>query len=164
MSSPFEELEYLSDYLPEEGEAVIVSRRGGELICEALPAESNRDLLADSEFYGRMVFANERLVSQGAFPIWTCVLGCFWICVGLHLTFGLGWNGWYFDAGVALSLLLVCFLWIRRRQTTLFYREIRPMLSVQLRRRMADRYSVIGSMRQHPELRTLLDVLSRTGE
>ncbi len=30
MNTPFEDLEYLADYLPDEGEAMLVSRRDGE--------------------------------------------------------------------------------------------------------------------------------------
>ncbi len=55
----------------------------------------------------------------------------------------------------------VALSWIRRRQTALFGTEIRPMLNWQIRRRRLDRYVILGAMRQHAELRTLLDEMSR---
>ena len=55
MNSPFEELEYLADYLPDEGEAVIVVRKDGELVCEAFQREKYQEGITDPEFYGRLI-------------------------------------------------------------------------------------------------------------
>ena len=71
MSTPFEELEYLSDYLPEEGESVIVTRRAGELVCESGPGGRYGDGLLDPELYGRLVQWNLRLSSLSVLPIWS---------------------------------------------------------------------------------------------
>lgn len=161
MSTPFEELEYLADYLPDEGESVVVTRRSGELVCESLLQSQHPDGISDPEFYGRLVQCNERLNSQSAMPMWCCVIFFFWACVAVHQWSGLGWNGWYLDVGLGLIVLLGCFSWIRRRQTALFGTEIRPMLNWQIRRRRLDRYVILGAMRQHSELRTLLDEMSR---
>ena len=35
MNNPYEDLEYLAEFLPEEGESVIVTRRRGQLVCES---------------------------------------------------------------------------------------------------------------------------------
>ena len=164
MSSPFEELEYLADHLPDEGEAVVVVRRDGELLCEPYSREAARQAGIDTEFYGRLVQANERLNGQGALPIWACSVAAFWVCVLLHKAGGLGWIWWSLDLGVALSALLACYLWIRRRQYWLYRREVLPMLNAQLRRRRLERFALIGALRSQLELRTLLDQMTRTGE
>ena len=161
MNSPFEELEYLADYLPEEGESVVVTRRSGELMCESFLHPQQRDDVSDPEFYGRLVQSNERLNSLSALPMWCCAILFFWLCVLVHRLTGLGWGGWYLDVGLGLIVLLGCFSWIRRRQATLFATEIRPMLNWQIRRRRLDRYAIMGVIRQHPELRTMMEELSR---
>ena len=58
MNNPYEDLEYLAEFLPEEGESVIVTRRRGQLVCESYfethatpPAQAG---LIDREFYGRL--------------------------------------------------------------------------------------------------------------
>jgi hypothetical protein len=40
MATPFEELEYLADQLPEEGESIIVTRMYGELVCQQYVEET----------------------------------------------------------------------------------------------------------------------------
>ena len=92
MSTPFEELEYLADFLPEEGESVIVSRNHGELVCENFQKERPLDEMASPEFYGHLVHANERLNSLVARPVWISTLAWFWVCVLIHKVFGLGWG------------------------------------------------------------------------
>ena len=164
MSSPFEELEYLADHLPDEGEAVVVVRRGGELLCEPYSREEARKTGIDTEFYGRLVQANEQLNARGALPIWTCGIAAFWTCVLLHKAAGLGWTWWSLDVGLGLLALLACFVWIRRRQYWLYRRELLPMLNTQLRRRRIDRFALIGALRSRVELRTVLDQMTRTGE
>ena len=164
MSSPFEELEFLADHLPDEGEAVVVVRRDGELVCEPLARDTQRQGGVDPEFYGRLVQANERLNGRGALPLWTCGVAAFWTCVALHKVAGLGWTWWSLDVGLVLLALLGCYLWIRRRQYWLYRREVLPLLNTQLRRRRIDRFALIGAIRQQPELRTLLDQMVRTGE
>jgi hypothetical protein len=162
MNSPFEELEYLADYLPDEGESVIVTRQFGELTCETLQREQQQTKeLTDSDFYGRLVQANERLAGLGTLPLWSCALVFFWSCVLLHQLAGLGWNGWYLDVGIGLTTLMTCFVWIRMRQNHLFSTEFQAMLNWQLRRRKIDKYSLIGQLRQRNELRTLLDTMNR---
>jgi hypothetical protein len=163
MNSPFEELEYLADHLPDEGEAVVLVRRDGELVCEPYAREPQRSGI-DPEFYGRLVQANERLDAQGAVPLWTAAVVVFWLCVALHKAVGLGWQWWSLDAGLLLLGVLGCFVWIRHRQYWLYRREVLPMLAAQFRRRRLDRFAVIGAIRQQRELRTLLDLMTRTGE
>ena len=159
MNTPFEDLEYLADYLPEEGEAVIVARRGGELVCEPFRQETPQERGLDAELYGRLVQANERLNAIGALPLWGAALTCFCLCVAVHKWFDVGWNGWYLDLGIVLTLLAGCYSWIRWTQGRLFFRQIRPMIESQLCNRGLRKYALIGVARQHSELRVLLDHL-----
>lgn len=159
MNSPFEDLEYLADYLPDEGEAVVVIRRGGELICEPFRQEAWREGISDSELYGRLVQANERLAVLGVLPLWVSTLAAFCLCVAFHHLTKIGWSGWYADLGIGLLALIGFFSWMRHRRRQLFRNEIRPMLETQMRRRELQKFSVIGAIRQHSELSSLLDEL-----
>ena len=161
MLSPFEELEYLSDYLPEEGEAVIVSRREGELVCEPFQPESLRDGITDPRLYGVLVQSNERLNALGALPIWASLIGFFWGCVALGVSGLLGWQQWYLVPGAALFVLPVCIGWIRFRQHRMFSRDVLPLLEGVLRVHRIDPHSFLGAVRQHEEMRTLMDELIR---
>ncbi len=161
MLSPFEELEFLSDYLPEDGESVIVSRQSGELVCEPFQSQSLREGITEPRIYGMLIHANERLNAQGAMPIWVTAIGFFWSCVGLASADVLSWRNWFLVPGLALVLLPACIGWIRYRQHRLFRREIRPLLDSVLRMHRIDPHTLLGAVRQHEELRTLLDELIR---
>jgi hypothetical protein len=161
MLTPFEELEFLADYLPDEGEAVIVTRQGGDLHCEPLRGEDLREGIEDVELYGRLVQANERLNAQGALPLWTAVFVVSIAGILLYRLLSLGWGEWYLLPAIALIAIYACFHWIRQRQGRLFEREIHPML---VREAAARKYSMFGLMagiRQHAEFRTLLDEMIR---
>lgn len=159
MNSPFEDLEYLADYLPDEGEAVVVIRRGGELICEPFRDEAWREGISDPELYGRLVQANERLSARGVVPMWSSALLAFCLCIAFHHLTEVGWSGWYADLGIGFLAAMGCVSWIRHRRRQLFRDQIRPMLEAQLRRRDLRRYAVIGAIRQHSELKHLMDEL-----
>lgn len=160
MNTPFEDLEYLADYLPEEGETMIVSRRDGELVCEPFSQEAGREGITDPEFYGRLVQASERLSMQGTLPLWVCLVACFWCCVAFHYFTGIGWSGAFLDIGMAMMALMIGYCWIRVRHQRMFQNEVRPMLEWEIRRRGLQKYTVIGAIRQHPEMRSLMDELS----
>lgn len=162
MSTPFEELEYLADFLPDEGESVIVSRSHGELTCENFQKERSLDEMASPEFYGHLVHANERLNSLIARPVWVSTLSWFWACVLMHNYFGLGWESWYLDLGLALVAMAASFVAIRLRQDFYFKKEVRPTLNRQMYGSNLSKYALVGVIRQRPELRTLLDTLSRS--
>ncbi len=162
MSTPFEELEYLADFLPDEGESVIVSRSQGELVCENFQKERSLDEIASPDFYGHLVHANERLSSLVARPIWISTLIWFWACVLIHTSFGLGWGFWYLDLGLALVAMAASYAVIRLRQDRYFKQEIRPTLNRQMYGSNLSKYALVGVIRQRPELRTLLDTLSRS--
>ncbi len=130
MNTPFEDLEYLADFIPEEGETMIVSRRDGELVCEPFAQETGREGITDPEFYGRLVQASERLSLQGTMPLWVCLVTCFWCCVAFHLITGIGWAGAFLDIGMAMMALMIGYCWIRARHQRMFQTEIRPMLEL----------------------------------
>lgn len=162
MSSPFEELEYLADFLPDEGESVIVSRSHGELTCENFQKERSFDEMASPEFYGHLVHANERLVSLVARPIWISLLVWFWACVAIHKSLDLGWGGWYLDLGLGLVAMAASYAAIRIHQDRYFKNEVRPTLNRQMYGSNLSKYALVGVIRQRPELRTLLNTLSRS--
>src|SRR5262245_14517645 len=120
MASPYEELEYLVDYLPAEGEAVVVRRRRGELVCEAYQRDPRPGTPFEPELYGRLVQADERLAACATVPVWTCLMVLFWLCVAAHYAAGTNWQTWVYDACLTTVVLPICILWIRRRQRNLF--------------------------------------------
>jgi hypothetical protein len=159
--SPYEELEYLAEHLPDEGEALLVRREGGELHCEPMATDSLRDGIDDVELYGRLVQANERLNSQGTLPLWSAAVGVTLLAIAIYRGFGLGWTEWFVLPMLSLLALFGCFHWIRARQRALFEREIRPAIMRELMVRNLSPYALIAGVRQHVEFRTLLDELVR---
>lgn len=159
MFSPYEELEYLADYLPEEGEMVLITRQSGELVCKPWSNADLRDGVDDAELYGFLVQANERLHTAGAFPLWVGLMSLVWLAIFLHGIIGLDWTRWYLTPGLSVPLLFGCFHWIRHRQRRLFVREILPHLRSELARRRISYFSLVAGVRQHGELRSLLDEL-----
>lgn len=161
MKTPFEELEFLADYLPEEGESVVVSRHAGELQCEALVGDNARSGIDQPEFYGRMVQANQRLQSCMALPIWTTIAALFCGSVILQTWGLLGWKYWYAYIGLLLLTVAAGRYWTAARQYQLFRTEICPMMAWQIQRYRLDKYSLIGVLRQHAELRQLAQRMTR---
>ncbi|MEW4526633.1 hypothetical protein [Maioricimonas sp. JC845] len=161
MFSPFEELEYLADYLPDEGEAVVVTRQQGELVCQPWRKDDLRDGIEDADLYGMLVQANERLNTLGSTPLWASAIFLFWFAVLMHGVIGLGLQQWYLVPGVGLLVMYGCFHWIRYRQHRFFLREILPTLKSELRMRGITPYALLSGVRHHAELRTLLDDLIR---
>ncbi|MCR9233972.1 MAG: hypothetical protein NXI29_23480 [bacterium] len=152
----------MADFLPEEGESVIVSRNHGELVCENFQKERPLDEMASPEFYGHLVHANERLNALVARPVWIALLTWFWACVLIHRQMELSWDGWYLDLGLGLVAMAVCYAAIRFRQDRYFKDEVRPTLNRQMYGSNLSKYALVGVIRQRPELRTLLDTLSRS--
>ncbi len=163
MFTPFEELEYLAEYLPEEGESVIVSRRHGELVCEPFVREdvTSRRLLDDPVLTGRLIQANERLRSVSVFPVVASAFVTYLAAVVLAEVVGVGWSGWYWYLGLVGAGLVGTAAWVRRRRCRLFRSLIRPMLTWQLKRHHADAYALLAEVRGQPELRALADELWR---
>ena len=159
MATPFEELEYLSDYLPDEGESVLISRKDGELVCLSCPAEGLRDGIAEAELYGLLVECNERLSIRAAQPLWVTSFVAFSGLVVLFTLGGLGWSSWFAVPAAVFVSLWVCYSWIRVRQMRLFVRELRPRIDAAMNDRGIDVHGLIAGMRQHVELRTLLDLI-----
>jgi len=159
MSSPFEELEYVAEHLPEEGETVVIRRECGELVCQSMNRSSLREGIEDAELYGLLVQANERLHAAGSLPLWLSLTSLMWVGISLHFFGVLDWSQWYVLPGLALPLLFGVFHWVRQRQHKLFRQSIRPVLSQELRRRGISPLALIGGVRQHGELRTILDEL-----
>lgn len=169
MGSPYEELEYLANYLPDEGESVVVTRRSGELVCERpssfqerhqpTPPQQTANEIAHPEFDGRLIQANARLRYLAVLPIWTCAIVSFWTCVLLHTASEFG--TWYGYCGVLFITFPATHLWIRVRRSRLVRTELRAMLAWQLRRWRLDRFAAMSQMQGRPELRDLQAELLR---
>ena len=158
MSTPFEELEYLSEYLPDEGESILVSRKDGELVCQAAGSEGLRDGIDEAELYGLLVECNERLSMRATHPLWVTSLVTFTALVALFTLGGLTWSSWFVVPGAVFVALWTCYAWIRSRQLRFFARELRPRIESALADRHITWHSLIAGLRQHAELRTLLDL------
>ncbi len=157
MFSPYEELEYLSDYLPEEGEAVLVVRESGELICKPWNQSDLRDGIHDSQLYGMLVQANERLNAVGSTPLWVAGFALIWLAIIVHGVLGIGWDRWYLVPGCSIPILYAALFWTKKRQQAYFQNAILPMLQTELRNRQTPFYSLVAGIRQHEEFRCLLD-------
>lgn len=164
--TPFEELEFLADYLPDEGEAVILSRRRGELVCEVVGDANEKNTttepapkvkgISDASLYGRLLQASERLKSCTTSNVWMWILACYGVCVGMHLVTGFGWEGWYFDLGIVLIVFCLATFWSQFQQWQLFTRDIFPMLEQVMLEHQIDRFELITRMKQHRDLSSLL--------
>lgn len=157
MFSPYEELEYLADYLPDEGEVVLVTRESGELVCKPWNQNDLRDGIADTPLYGFLVQSNERLEAAKGTPIWVCSVGLVWLSILFHGALGLGWNYWFLVPGTMFLTAFGCRQWIHYRQQKYFQKAVLPRLQEELRRRRIPFYSLLAGIRQHEEFRTLLD-------
>lgn len=164
MFTPYEELEYLSDHLPEEGESLLVTRTEGELVCQHWEADGFRDGIEDPALYGMLVQCNEALNARATLPLWACGVGAFWFLAAAYTAGGLGWEAWWLVPGVGLTTLWFCFQWIRQRQRRTFEAELRPRIHAALGRRGSDLCSLLAGIRQHIELRTLLDQFAQCPE
>jgi hypothetical protein len=159
--TPFEELEYLVDYLPEEGESILVTRRNGELQCEASQALGHADPIEHPVLYGMLVQMNERLAALCYLPASTAILVWFGICSLTEAMSGIGLPGWYLYFGLGLLSMFLSIAWVEYRQRQLFNRELFPQLVRKIRGMGLDHYSVVGSLRHHSELRTLFRQLAQ---
>lgn len=161
MLTPYEELEFLSEYIPDEGESIVVTRQGGELHCEPMAEDDLRGGIEDVELYGRLVQANERLNAQGSLPLWSTAFALLGVGIVLFRIVGLGWTEWYLLPALGLFALFGCFHWIRARQKRLFDAAVRPLLLREALARHVSIYALMAGIRQHAEFRTLLDELVR---
>jgi hypothetical protein len=159
MFSPYEELEYLQDFLPSEGESVLVTRQHGELVCKPWSQDALRNGIEEAELYGRLVQANERLAATYAWPMWMGTIVLFWFAVGLHVGLGLNWTYWSLTPALALPVYYFALTWGRMREQELFRKEILPGLRHEMALRGISYFELVAGVRQHAELRNLLDEL-----
>lgn len=176
MRTPYEELEYLANYLPDEGESVVVTRRSGDLIVERpsaleermrqsqppeLDTEPSEGAEIDNrEFDGRLIQADARLRRLATMPTWVIAITSFWLCSAMHLILA-STLAWTLSAGVVIAAFPAIAFWVRVRRSRLFRSEIRAMLAWQLRRCRLDRFATMSKMQGRPELRHLLSEMTR---
>ena len=156
MYNQYEELEYLSDFLPEEGESVVVSRRHGELACAPVRDNRLRDGVQEAQLYGRLVHANERLTSLASLPVWVAAMGVFWLAICLHILVYFEFSTWQWIPGQSLVVMFSCYHWYYIRRRWYFEGEVLPRLLAELRIRGLTPFELMAGVRQHPELNALL--------
>ncbi len=165
MNNPYEDLEYLAEFLPEEGESVIVTRRRGQLVCESYfethPTPPAQAGLIDREFYGRLTTIDTRLRILWHTPAIIAVLTYYWACVAFHRGFGLGWSAWYLDLGLALIVGVTCLGYIQQRRKHYFLNAICPALQKWMIDHQLDKYTLIAWLATHRNLATLRQALTR---
>lgn len=157
MFSPFEELEYLAEYLPEEGEMVLITRQSGDLVCKPWKQNDLREGISETQLYGFLVQANDQLEDRQKAPLWFSSVFMVWLVIFLFGIVRIGWGQWFLVPGLLFLTALGCRYWIQKRQQSFFQRAILPLLQAELRNRKISFYSLIAGIRQHEELRTLLD-------
>jgi hypothetical protein len=164
-NNPYEDLEYLAEFLPEEGESVIVTRRRGQLVCEtffeSMPQTASQTGLVDRELYGRLATLDAKMRVLWQTPVVMTVLATYWACVTLHRGLGLGWNGWYLDVGLMLIAGVACLRFIQRRQRRYFLTQVCPALQKWMIDYQIDKYSLIAWLTTHRNLVTLRHALTR---
>lgn len=165
MNSPFEELEYLADFLPEEGESVVMTRRRGQLVCEAYLEPASMPMphpgAVDRELSGRMTMINSRLKYLKNGPVLVTILSYYWMCVLMHRLFVLGWSGWYLDLGLGLLMGVSCYLYVQFRQRKYFLELVCPLMKQLMQDHQLDKYSLIAYLSKHQNLSTLASAFTR---
>ncbi|MDF1664754.1 MAG: hypothetical protein P1V97_23545 [Planctomycetota bacterium] len=85
--------EKISEHLPRDGEAIIVSRKDGELNVRNCPFLPD-DLVNDQHSMGRLMIANERISkTSGVLRIPSLIL--MFCLFGLLVSLGIGWSFWW---------------------------------------------------------------------
>lgn len=166
MNNPYEDLEYLSEFLPEEGESVIISRRRGQLVCESYlePMHSqytNGPALIDRELYGRLTMADTRLRVIWQAPAIVAVLTFYLMSLTVHRMLSVGWSGWYLDLGLALLIGVTCYHFIQSQRRRYFLTTVCPALQKWMLDHQLDKYTLIAWLTMHRNLSALKEALTR---
>ncbi len=161
MLSPFEELEYVADFLPEEGESVVISRESGELVCQPHSLVDLRDGVEDAELYGRLIQMNDQLSLQNRLPYWLAAGSVCWGTAILYGIIGFSVWHWYLVPGLVFLSLGGALHWSQKRRDALFHRTVYPLLNRLLARRRMKPHVLLAGVSHHQELRTLHNELVR---
>ncbi|HWL10102.1 MAG TPA: hypothetical protein VNQ76_16980 [Planctomicrobium sp.] len=155
MLSPFEELEWVAEFLPEEGQSVVITRESGQLVCQAHAQVDLRDGIDDAELYGRLVQMNEQLVHQNVLPLWLAGAAVFWTTILVYGLFSVPVQHWYLAPGMGFLALSAAQCWSRGRRDNHFQRVIRPVLERTMMRHRLKPHALLGGISHHSELKTL---------
>jgi len=165
MNNPYEDLEYLAEFLPDEGESVVITRRRGQLVCESyldsLPTPAASSGLVDRELYGRLTMVDTRLRLLWQTPVIIAVLSFYWLSVLTHRLLAVGWTGWYLDLGLALILGVAGYALIQHRRRRYFLDTVCPLLQKWMLDHQIDKYTLIAWLTTHRNLSALKSALTR---
>lgn len=95
--------EKISEHLPQDGEAIIVSRKDGELNVRDCPFLPD-DLVNDPHSMGRLMIANER-INKASGPLWVIAIVAILCLSGLLVTLGKGWSFWWLHLNIFVIIL-----------------------------------------------------------
>ncbi|MCA8989609.1 MAG: hypothetical protein KDA78_18320, partial [Planctomycetaceae bacterium] len=143
--SNYEDLEYLAEYLPEEGESVIVTRRSGNLVCEPYqePISDSQVGVISREFYGRLVAMNAKLRQFWTRPLALSALLIYLVCIGVQQWFQLGWSSWLIYGGICVAILMGTSLLVHFRQKLFLRNQISPQLNRHMAEHHLDKYTLV---------------------
>ncbi len=164
MNNPFEDLEYLAEFLPEEGESVIVSRRRGRLVCEsyAEPAQTSQPTgIINREFYGRLVSINAKLQQFWAVPFVVAVTAFFVASFLLQELAGFGWADWGVFLALGTVLITLPVFYVHWRQRQFFRTAVCPTLQQLMNDHQIDKYSLIAYLSTQRQLKGIYQALTR---
>lgn len=165
MNNPYEDLEYLSENLPDEGESVIISRRRGQLVCEPFmdsqtSSESTAGVI-NREFYGRLVATNAKLRHFWSRPLILALLLIYAVSIGMQQFFHLGWSDWVLYLAAATVILVSVGSLVRFRQRIYFRSIVCPLLQQLMSDHQIDKYSLIAYLSTQRQLGPLYVAMTR---
>lgn len=172
--SPYEEIETIADFLPEEGQSITLTRRKGQLVVDdvtqknrqqdALTQERLRQAkqrVAEETLFGHLVQANERLQNFSIKNFLFAILLTYATSMGL--SWYLGWESMNAGVvvGVTLTILAGFVLNERNEVKKRFVYQVCPELDRVLTERNIDKFHLLGMMKNHKDLAPLARAISR---
>lgn len=164
MNNPYEDLEYLAEFLPEEGESVVISRRRGQLVCESyfepMSGYTPQQSLVDRELYGRLAVVNARLQAQWQTPALITALLFYWLSVASYRLAGLNWSAWQHGLGLAIVMAFACYVYVQWSTRRYFVSQVCPQLQKWMSEHQLDKYTLIAWLTMHRNLSALRRALT----
>jgi hypothetical protein len=173
--TPYEEIETIADFLPDEGKTVTLTRRKGQLIVEdaSLHQKQQQDLMiqermlaakqrvAEETLFGHLVQASERLQHYSIKSFLFTLLAIYSVSVGVH--YYMGWSAVNIPVVVGMALVFVSGYLLNERAELKkrFIYHVCPELDRVLTDRNIDKYQLLGIMRNNRDLAMLARAISR---
>ncbi len=172
--TPYEEIESIADFLPDEGKSVTLTRRKGQLVVEDLSSrrqhqdDVNRERqlaakqkLAEETLIGHLVQSKERLQHASLRTPVVFLVMTYAICVGLHMYYG--WSAINFPVVLSVIFFSGLAYWCneQREVKRRFIYQVCPELDRVLTERNVDKFQLLGILKRDPEMAPLTRAISR---